>query len=120
MEPVVTSRPVGWGKPKLSKQQEEILTRALSEGGTCNSAAAYAALVDSGSILAESEAESILLRTGNVLQSLVELGLMLKSGPGKYDLTEEGSRVAEDLAEEGLKSVRLAKLDFIQCEMCFP
>jgi hypothetical protein len=73
-----------------------------------------------GSILAESEAESILLRTGNVLQSLVELGLMLKSGPGKYDLTEEGSRVAEDLAEEGLKSVRLAKLDFIQCEMCFP
>jgi len=95
-------------KPTLRKQQEVVLACALREGGTCNSADAYAALVDLRGIpaksddeLEESEAESILLSTGNVLQSLVELGLMVKSGPGKYDLTEEGSRVAENLAEEG-------------------
>jgi hypothetical protein len=94
-------------KPTLSKQQEVVLARALSEGGTCRSSAAYAALVDLGGTLAESdeqlvesEAKSILLNVGDILQSLVELGLMVKSGPGKYDLTKEGSRVAENLAEK--------------------
>jgi hypothetical protein len=86
--------------PTLSKQQEVVLARAVSGGGTCNSTAAYAALVDLGSTLAESGAESILHSVGNVLQSLVELGLMVKSGPGKYDLTEDGSRVADNLARK--------------------
>jgi len=77
-------------KPTLSKQQEAVLARALSHGGTCRSTTAYAALVDLG----ESHKESALMNTGDVLQSLVELGLMVKSGPGKYDLTHEGSRLA--------------------------
>jgi len=74
----------------LSKQQKAVLARALSDGGTCRSTAAYAALVDLG----ESHKESALMSTGDVLQSLVELGLMVKSGPGKYHLTHEGSRLA--------------------------
>lgn len=84
-------------KPRTSKQQEAVLARALSNGGTCRSTAAYAALVDLG----ESDTESILISTGNVLQSLVELGLMAKSGPGTYHLTGEGSRLAQEhLAKE--------------------
>jgi hypothetical protein len=82
-------------KPTLSRQQEAVLTRALSKGGTCHLTAAYAALVDLGGSRTQSDHESILISAGNVLQSLVELGLMVKSGPGKYYLTEEGSRVAE-------------------------
>jgi len=84
-------------KPTLSKQQEAVLARALSNGGTCRSTTAYAALVDLG----ESDKESILISTGGVLQSLVELGLMVKSGPGKYHLTHEGSRLAsQNLAKK--------------------
>jgi hypothetical protein len=84
-------------KPTLSKQQEVVLARALSGGGTCNSTGAYAALVDLGGTPAESGTESILHSVGDLLQSLIELGLMVKSGPGKYDLTKEGSRVAENV-----------------------
>ena len=84
-------------KPGLSKQQEAVLTRAQFEGGSCLSTTAYAALVDLGGTLRESDEGSILASTGSILQSLVELGLMVKSGPGKYHLTEEGSRVAENL-----------------------
>jgi len=87
-------------KPTLSKQQEAVLTRALSKGGTCHLTAAFAALVDLGGTRTQSNHESILISTGSVMQSLVELGLMVKSGPGKYDLTEEGSRVADNLAEK--------------------
>src|SRR5215469_3541227 len=76
-------------KHTLSKQQEAVLARALSNGGTCRSTTANAALVHLG----ESHKDSALI-TGDVLQSLVELGLMVKSGPGKYDLTHEGSRLA--------------------------
>jgi hypothetical protein len=85
-------------KPNLSKQQEAVLARALSEGGTCRSTTAYAALIDLGGTLKESEQKSILGSTGSVLQSLVELGLMVKRGPGEYDLTKEGSRLADNLA----------------------
>jgi hypothetical protein len=81
-------------KPTLSKQQEAVLIRAVSKGGTCPLTAAYAALVDLGGTRTQTDYESILISTGSILQSLVELGLMVKSGPGKYDLTEEGSRVA--------------------------
>ena len=84
-------------KPGLSKQQEAVLTRAQFEGGSCLSTTAYAALVDLGGTLRESDEGSILASTGSILQSLVELGLMVKSGPGKYHLTVEGSRVAESL-----------------------
>jgi hypothetical protein len=82
---------------ELSKQQEAVLTRALIEGGTCLSTTAYAALVDLGGTLRESNAGSILASVGSTLQSLVELGLMVKSGPGEYHLTEEGFRVAQSL-----------------------
>jgi hypothetical protein len=84
-------------KPRLSKQQEAILARAQAEGGTCRSTTAYAALVDLGGTVRESGEDSILASVGSILQTLVELGLMVKSGPGKYELTEEGSRVAENL-----------------------
>jgi hypothetical protein len=87
-------------KPGLSKQQEAVLTRAQLEGGTLLSTTAYAALVDLGGALRESDEVSILASAGSILQSLVELGLMVKSGPGKYHLTEEGSRVAENLGEK--------------------
>jgi len=82
---------------ELSKQQEAVLIRAETEGGTCHSTAAYAALVDLGSTLTESNEESILDSVGSTLQSLVELGLMVKSKPGEYHLTEEGFRVAQSL-----------------------
>ena len=78
----------------LSKQQEAVLTRAQMEGGTCHSTMAYAALVDLGGALRESDRESdeesILASVGSTLQSLVKLGLLVKSGPGTYNLTEEG------------------------------
>jgi len=89
--------PVDAPKPRLSKQQEAVLARALIEGGTSHSTTAYAALIKLGGTRTESDEESILDSTGRVLQSLVELGLMVKSGPGKYDLTEEGSRIADNL-----------------------
>jgi hypothetical protein len=87
-------------KPRLNKQQKAVLARALTEGGTCHSTSAYAALIDLGGTLTESKEESILDSTGSVLQSLVDLGLMVKSGPGKYDLAEEGTRIADNLAKE--------------------
>jgi hypothetical protein len=82
-------------KPDLSKQQGAVLTRTLSEGGTCRSTAAYAALVEIGGPVVESEESSMLAKASSILQSLVELGFMVKSKPGEYHLTEEGSRVAE-------------------------
>ncbi len=87
-------------KPSLSKQQEAVLTRAQIEGGSCLSTTAYAALVDLGGTLRESDEGSILASASSILQSLVELGLMVKTGPGTYQLTEEGSRVAEMLGEK--------------------
>jgi predicted transcriptional regulator len=80
---------------ELSKQQEAVLTRAQTEGGTCRSTTAYAALVELGSTLTESNEGSILDSVGSTMQSLVELGLMVQSGPGEYHLTEEGFRVAQ-------------------------
>ena len=80
---------------ELSKQQEAVLIRAQTEGGTCRSTTAYAALVELGSTLTESSEGSILDSVGSTMQSLVELGLMVKSGPGEYQLTEEGFRVAQ-------------------------
>jgi hypothetical protein len=82
----------------LSKQQEEILIRAQKKGGTCHSTTAYAALVDLGRTLKESN-EEILTSVGSTLRSLVELGLMVKSGPGEYHLTEKGFRIAQSLAD---------------------
>jgi hypothetical protein len=84
----------------LSKQQEAVLTRAQVEGGTCLSTTAYAALVNLGGTLKESDEGSILTSVGSTLQSLVDLGLMVKIGPGKYNLTEEGFRVAQSLGEK--------------------
>jgi hypothetical protein len=81
----------------LSKQQEAILTRAQTEGGTCRSTTAYAALVGIGGTLRESGEGSILASVSSTVQSLVELGLMVKRGPGEYHLTEEGVRVAQSL-----------------------
>jgi hypothetical protein len=81
----------------LSKQQEAVLTRAQIESGTLHSTTAYAALVDLGGVLRESGEESILATVGSTLQSLVKLGLLVKSGPGTYNLTEEGFRVAQNL-----------------------
>jgi hypothetical protein len=81
----------------LSKQQEAVLTRAQIESGTLHSTTAYAALVDLGGALRESGEESILATVGSTLQSLVKLGLLVKSGPGTYNLTEEGFRVAQNL-----------------------
>jgi hypothetical protein len=76
----------------LSKQQEPVLIRAQMEGGTCLSTTAYAALVDFGGT-----ESSILASVSSTLRSLVELGLMMKSGPGEYRLTEEGFRVGQSL-----------------------
>src|SRR5262244_695589 len=84
----------------LSKQQAEILIRAQKKGGTCTSATAYAALVDLGRTRKESN-EEILGSVGSTLQSLMELGLMVKSAPGEYHLTDRGFRVAHTLADEG-------------------
>ncbi len=81
----------------LSKQQEAILVRAQTKRGICHSTTAYAALVDIGRTQKESN-EGILASVGSALRSLVELGLMVKSGPGEYHLTEEGFRVAQSLA----------------------
>jgi len=47
--------------------------------------------------LRESNEGSILASVGSVLRSLVELGLMAKSGPGEYQLTEEDFRVGQSL-----------------------
>jgi hypothetical protein len=85
---------------ELSKQQEAVLTRAQREGGTSLSTTAYAALVELGGILRESEDASILTSVSSTLQSLVDLGLMVRNRPGKYQLTEEGSRVAQSLGEK--------------------
>ena len=63
----------------LSKHQEAVLTRAKIEGGTCLSTTAYAALVELGGSLRESEDASILTCVSSTLQSLVALGLMVKS-----------------------------------------
>lgn len=84
----------------LSKQQEAVLTRAQIEGGTCLSTTAYAPLVELGGTLGESEGASILTGVSSTLQSLLDLGLMVKSGHGKYQLTEEGFRVAQSLGEK--------------------
>ena len=81
----------------LSKPQEAILIRAQMNGGTCLSTTAYAALVDLGDTLKESNRDSILASVGNTLRSLVDLGLMVKSRPGEYRLTPEGFRVAQGL-----------------------
>jgi hypothetical protein len=81
----------------LSKQQEAVLIRARMEGGTCLSTTAYAALADFGGTQRESNEGSILASVGSVLRSLVELGLMAKSGPGEYQLTEEDFRVGQSL-----------------------
>ena len=84
-------------KPGLSKPQEAVLIRAQMNGGTCLSTTAYAALVDLGDTLREASEGSILANVGNTLQSLVDLGLMVKSRPGEYRLTQEGFRVARGL-----------------------
>jgi len=84
---------------KLSKQQEAVLTRAQTEGGTCQSSTAYAALVELGRTLTESNEGSILDSVGSTMQSLVELGLMVQRGPGEYHLTDEGFRVARSRGE---------------------
>jgi len=81
----------------LSKPQEAILIRAQMNGGTCLSTTAYAALVDLGDTLKESNKDSILASVGDTLRSLVDLGLMVKSRPGEYRLTREGFRVAQGL-----------------------
>jgi hypothetical protein len=59
----------------LSKEQQEILIRAEKKSN-----------------------EEILASVGSTLLSLVELGLMVKSRPGEYHLTEKGIRVAQSLA----------------------
>ena len=82
---------------ELTKQQEAILHRAQMEGGTFRSSTAYAALADFVANLSESNEDSILAKVGSILRSLVELGLMVKSGPGEYNLTKEGFRVAQSL-----------------------
>ena len=79
---------------ELNKQQEAVLLRAQLKGGTCLSTTAYSALVALGGTLSESNQSSILATVSSTLQSLVELGLIVKSGPGEYHLTEEGFRVA--------------------------
>jgi hypothetical protein len=86
---------------ELSKQQEAVLLRAQLKGGTCLSTTAYSALVDLGGTLRESNEDSILDSVGSTLQSLVELGLMVKSGPGKYHLTEEGFHAARVAQSRG-------------------
>ena len=86
---------------ELSKQQEAVLLRAQLKGGTCLSTTAYSALVDLGGTLRESNLGSILDSVGSTLQSLVKLGLMVKSGPGKYHLTEEGFHAARVAQSRG-------------------
>jgi hypothetical protein len=80
---------------ELSKQQEAVLIRAQAEGATCHSTTAYAALVDLGG--SEPNESSVLASVGGTLRSLVERGLMVKTGPGEYQLTKEGSRIAQNL-----------------------
>jgi hypothetical protein len=86
---------------ELSRQQETVLLRAQLKGGTCLSTTAYSALVDLGGTLRESNQGSILADVSSILQSLVELGLMVKSGPGKYHLTEEGFHTARVAQSRG-------------------
>ena len=81
----------------LSKEQQEILIRAQKKGGTCLSTSVYAALLDLAFAEKKSN-EEILASVGSILLSLVELGLMVKSQPGEYHLTEKGIRVAQSLA----------------------
>jgi len=81
---------------QLSKQQKAVLIRAQMEGGTFRSTTAYAALVSSGVTVNGSSEESMLASVGGILRSLVERGLV-KGGPGEYQLTEEGFRVAQNL-----------------------
>jgi hypothetical protein len=86
---------------ELSKQQEAVLLRAQLKGGTCLSTTAFSALFDLGVTLTESNQGSILASVGSILRSLVELGLMVKSRPGEYHLTEEGFRVARVAESRG-------------------
>ena len=86
---------------ELSKQQEAVLLRAQLKGGTCLSTTAYSALVASAGTLGESNQGSILASVSSTLQSLVELGLMVKSGPGKYRLTDEGFHAARVAQSRG-------------------
>jgi hypothetical protein len=86
---------------ELSKQQEAVLLRAQLKGGTCLSTTAYSALVDLGGTLSESNQGSILASVSSTLQSLVELGLMVKNGPGNYHLTEEGFHAARVAQSRG-------------------
>ena len=85
---------------ELSKQQEAVLLRAQLKGGTCLSTTAFSALFDLG-IPTESNQASILASVGGILRSLVELGLIVKSGPGEYHLTDEGFRVARVAQSRG-------------------
>ena len=82
---------------ELSKQQEAVLIRAQMEGGVCRSTTAYAALVNCGVTVNEKAEEVTLAGVGSILRSLVERGLIAKSGPGEYHLTKEGFRVAQNL-----------------------
>jgi len=82
---------------ELSKQQEAVLIRAQMEGGVCRSTTAYAALVNCGVTVNEKAEEVTLASVGSILRSLVERGLIVKSGPGEYHLTKEGFRVAQNL-----------------------
>ncbi len=86
---------------ELNKQQEAVLLRAQLKGGTCLSTTAYSALVALGGTLSESNQSSILATVSSTLQSLVELGLMVRSGPGKYHLTEEGFHAARVAQSRG-------------------
>jgi hypothetical protein len=86
---------------ELSKQQEAVLLRAQLKGGTCLSTTAFSALFDLGVTLTGSNQASILASVGGILRSLVELGLIVKSGPGEYHLTEEGFRVARVAQSRG-------------------
>lgn len=84
----------------LSKQQQAILICAQRNGGTCRSTTAYAALVELASAQKESDENPILVQVSNTLGSLVGLGLMTKSGPGEYHLTEQGFQAAHRLGEK--------------------
>jgi hypothetical protein len=89
----------------LSKQQQEILIRAQKKGGTCPATTAYAALLDLAVTKKESN-EQILASVGGILLSLVELGLMVKSRPGEYHLTQKGIQVAQSLAVQDSSFLR--------------
>jgi len=84
---------------ELTKEQQAVLTRAHMKGGTCFSSTAYEALAGLGRTRKESNEDSILENIVGTLQSLVELGLMEKIAPGKYQLAKEGNRIAESLAK---------------------